>query len=375
VSNSANKFASNQIQSKITISNSPSQSTNLSNTNITQATNASSPTVTLDKENYYNSSRRENLLPLNNYEYRNSYKDHYDNQGVRVNPAVLKNLSYSSSGAATAEPLPTGTPVGRATTPQPGNRVMNQSGKVMSTNGTSQIHANGNNADNGPRGNTKSPIVMNKSNQVPINTSSSSVANSNELNQLFGYANSIIDNNTDGTNSSMEANSSCKNNKTQMGIVTGLEEVISSGVSSHAPVEHDQNIQKSDSILPQIINKVLDPVQGTESVVSSNVQMVGSTNNNSAVATSKIGVSNELVDAEEEVTFGSGEFLIHKSTFSGDFDNYDIWCVLDDGYLQKYEPVLLASGERCHQSADVVSVVFKVSFSKIGRSPFLFDFF
>ena len=63
---------------------------------------------TLDKENYYNSSRRENLLPLNNYEYRNSYKDHYDNQGVRVNPAVLKNLSYSTSGGAGPS---TGSPV------------------------------------------------------------------------------------------------------------------------------------------------------------------------------------------------------------------------------------------------------------------------
>ena len=63
----------------------------------------------------------------------------------------------------------------------------------------------------------------------------------------------------------------------------------------------------------------------------------------------------QLPDEEEEVTFAPGEFLIHKSTFSGDFDNYDIWCVLDYGYLQKYEPVLLATGERCHQSADVVS--------------------
>jgi hypothetical protein len=61
------------------------------------------------------------------------------------------------------------------------------------------------------------------------------------------------------------------------------------------------------------------------------------------------------LELEQEVTFTAGEFLIHKSTFSGDFDNYDIWCVLDDGYLQKYEPVLLATGERCHQSADVVS--------------------
>ena len=60
-------------------------------------------------------------------------------------------------------------------------------------------------------------------------------------------------------------------------------------------------------------------------------------------------------DLTEEITFSPGEFLIHKSTFSGDFDNYDIWCVRDDGYLQKYEPVLLATGERCHQSADVVS--------------------
>lgn len=60
-----------------------------------------SQTVNLDKENYYNSSRRENLLPLNNYEYRNSYKDHYDNQGVRVNPAVLKNLSYSGASSGT----------------------------------------------------------------------------------------------------------------------------------------------------------------------------------------------------------------------------------------------------------------------------------
>ena len=46
----------------------------------------------VDKENYYNASRRENLLPVNSYEYRNSYKDHYDHQGVRVNPAILKAL-------------------------------------------------------------------------------------------------------------------------------------------------------------------------------------------------------------------------------------------------------------------------------------------
>lgn len=50
-----------------------------------------------------------------------------------------------------------------------------------------------------------------------------------------------------------------------------------------------------------------------------------------------------------------GEFLIHIPTFSGDLDNYDIWCVLDSQFLQKYEPVLLVTGERCHQSADILA--------------------
>ena len=57
---------------------------------------------------------------------------------------------------------------------------------------------------------------------------------------------------------------------------------------------------------------------------------------------------------DEQPTFTPGEFLIHKSTFT-DYDNYDIWCVRDDGYLQKYEPVYLSTGERCHQSADILA--------------------
>lgn len=57
----------------------------------------------------------------------------------------------------------------------------------------------------------------------------------------------------------------------------------------------------------------------------------------------------------EQVTFSPGEFLIHKATFSGDPNNYDIWCVLNDTYLQKYEPVMLLTGERCHQSGDVLA--------------------
>ncbi len=57
---------------------------------------------------------------------------------------------------------------------------------------------------------------------------------------------------------------------------------------------------------------------------------------------------------DDEVTFAPGEFLIHRSTFN-DVENYDIWCVRDDGYLQKYEPVYLSTGERCHQSADILA--------------------
>ena len=67
--------------------------------------------------------------------------------------------------------------------------------------------------------------------------------------------------------------------------------------------------------------------------------------------------SNEHLQKEQqndEPTFTPGEFLIHRSTFQ-DYENYDIWCVRDDGYLQKYEPVYLSTGERCHQSADVLA--------------------
>ena len=62
----------------------------------------------------------------------------------------------------------------------------------------------------------------------------------------------------------------------------------------------------------------------------------------------------EIIELED-IKFVTNEFLIHRSTFSGDFDNYDIWCVAEDkSYLQKYEPVLLSTGERCHQSTDIV---------------------
>jgi hypothetical protein len=65
-------------------------------------------------------------------------------------------------------------------------------------------------------------------------------------------------------------------------------------------------------------------------------------------------VDNKQQQQNDEPTFTPGEFLIHRSTFQ-DYDNYDIWCVRDDGYLQKYEPVYLSTGERCHQSADILA--------------------
>jgi hypothetical protein len=85
------------------------------------------------------------------------------------------------------------------------------------------------------------------------------------------------------------------------------------------------------------------------------------TTSNNMIEQQQQQIVDEYID---EISFLPGEFLIHKSTFSGDFDNYDIWCVRDDGYLQKYEPVLLATGERCHPSADVVCLfsIFKLNF-------------
>jgi hypothetical protein len=77
-----------------TSSSSSMQVTSIITTTTTTSTSTTTTAATsyVDKENYYNASRRENLLPVNSYEYRNSYKDHYDHQGVRVNPAILKTL-------------------------------------------------------------------------------------------------------------------------------------------------------------------------------------------------------------------------------------------------------------------------------------------
>ena len=93
--------------------------TNAANTNTTTTT-ATATLVhqqSIDKENYYNSSRRENLTPLNTCEYRNSYKDVYDNQGVRVNPAIIKSLAAAAaatSSSSTASPSTSTVPLSKS---------------------------------------------------------------------------------------------------------------------------------------------------------------------------------------------------------------------------------------------------------------------
>ena len=208
-------LANNQTSSsKITISSAISSAAiSQSSTQIGMIVNngsqvaALNPTTTIDKENYYNSSRRENLLPLNNYEYRNSYKDHYDNQGVRVNPAVLKNLSYSS--AQTSGPQNSSTDsasvsqLGNARVIQPSSTSSSssqQANRLINLNDnsatpvaiiSSAIVTNAENTLNTITKSlpSKSSIVITKTNQ--LNSNNLTASNSlNELNQMFNYTNS-----------------------------------------------------------------------------------------------------------------------------------------------------------------------------------------
>lgn len=128
----ASSSSSSSIQAK-PIGGSPSSpaaTTNTTTTNsalLTNAANTNTTTTTatatlvhqqsIDKENYYNSSRRENLTPLNTCEYRNSYKDVYDNQGVRVNPAIIKSLAAAAaatSSSSTASPNTSTVPLSKS---------------------------------------------------------------------------------------------------------------------------------------------------------------------------------------------------------------------------------------------------------------------
>lgn len=152
-------------------------------------------------------------------------------------------------------------------------------------------------------------------------------------------------------------------------IVSGLEDVVNSIGNNNSNQNNNMNIMpenKSNEQTQQSADTIADPIANIQqnNDLSTNVPNTSENSqliSNNNVDQQKSQMMPQQSEPNEEVTFTSGEFLIHKSTFSGDFDNYDIWCVLDDGYLQKYEPVLLASGERCHQSADVVSL-FKIIF-------------
>lgn len=213
-----------------------------------------------DKENYYNSSRRENLMPLNNYEYRNSYKDHYDNQGVRLNPAILKNLppGTTTTTSATSSTSPTNS---HLTQVKPNNS------------------------------NNKSSIVVTKS--------------CNKVN----------------TKQSVQSNS----------------------LLDHTYKMHDSKV------------KFVEQQEHSNIVNQDNLNNVKAAETITAAATASNANNQEEIVLIDEVEFNVGDFLIHKSTFSGDFENYDIWCVINEVYLQKYEPVLLSTGERCHQSADILA--------------------
>ncbi|RNA09955.1 hypothetical protein BpHYR1_022169 [Brachionus plicatilis] len=222
-----------------------------------------------DKENYYNSSRRENLHPLNNFEYRNSYKDHYDNQGVRINPALFKNLpSYP---------------------------------------GTSQIKVK--------------QIEKSDTNKLRAEL----VEPSSKTTAVVPAQNATLNDHT-----------------------------YRSSSQTNQPLIEAKILQKELSQIDDLKRKSTDDIkiveaEGKTKQSKTMEQSVGVTT--FSQSNSNLAKQNEL----ENVTFGEGEFLIHKPTFSGDFDNYDIWCVLDEQYLQKYEPVLLSTGERCHQSANVLA--------------------
>jgi len=274
-------------------------------TTATTGTTSQVPANNLDKENYYNSSRRENLLPLNNYEYRNSYKDHYDNQGVRVNPAVLKNLSYSTtsttqSGVTTTSSNPTPTPIAN-------NRAVNlpATKKIISSN----------------------EVIVTNNNKTIINNSIL------QKPELFAYSNGLADKSINNKSSNINGFDHHMKSNDLVQSTTVSTTTNKNNITQHNELESNNvNMNIEETTTTTTSNNMIEQQQQQQQIVD------------------------EYID---EISFLPGEFLIHKSTFSGDFDNYDIWCV-----REKYEPVLLATGERCHQSADVVCLfsIFKLNF-------------
>lgn len=178
-----NGSPSPQQQPNTTVNNNNTLSTA---TATTVSVSSTTPLLFTDKENYYNSSRRENLMPLNNYEYRNSYKDHYDHQGVRLNPAILKALpaeqqQQQSTTVAPSQPptsrvnatTPTGTAAAASTIPTTTTTV--------NSNGTSSLIVNPVNAASNQVIVTQQPIS-------DVNVASTAKPPAiNDVSQLLNY--------------------------------------------------------------------------------------------------------------------------------------------------------------------------------------------
>ena len=220
------------------------------------------------------------MLPLNNYEYRNSYKDNYDNQGVRVNPELIKNFS-----------------------------------SINTTSSSSSTHnASSNSANNASASN----ISKQQSTLLTAKTMTTSPLKEHELPLKSSKSPGLV------AKTSLSSPSKTHSHHESAGELIQIDET-----NNHQSLAINENGKAEE------VNAQLTLVQDTVEHI-------------------------EL----EDIRFVPNEFLIHRSTFSGDFDNFDIWCVSENkNYLQKYEPVLLSTGERCHQSTDVVRSICNL---KIG---------
>lgn len=346
--------------------NNSNSNTATSNNTISVTSNTNNPGTVinsnnngLDKENYYNSSRRENLLPLNNYEYRNSYKDHYDNQGVRLNPAIFKNLpSYSTTSTT-----PSGSSVSSITIQSNKTKQTDSINSNSNSKSSSIILAKSSSSPKLPNSNegnldlneilSSNQIVVDQSKNTTLNdhTYKSISPSQNNTTSSSNINNNLIkDTQSNELDLNLSLNLNLKRKSNNPHDVNDLSNsIIEADLKLKQPKLDTDMIAIEHNNTPDIIPLAHTPAQIDQHSSAESVAIVD-TNPNVESAS-----KNDQMTLIDDITFMQGEFLIHKPTFSGDFDNYEIWCVLDDQYLQKYEPVLLSTGERCHQSADVLA--------------------
>ena len=134
-----------------------------------------------DKENYYNSSRRENL---SSNEYRNSYKDHYDSQGVRLNPAIFKSLTHQQQAAAAAVIANMNIPHHSNAMPITGAQLSSSSSPITITK-SSNVNVGG-----GKKSSLNKSNVLND-HTYKAGTSINNVINYNKNNCILNQQNSI----------------------------------------------------------------------------------------------------------------------------------------------------------------------------------------